>query len=136
MDTFGTPREICCDRGPQFVRQHFQPLCCKIGACSTMCLANRHQGIGKAENTGKQLRRAVAKALTLKRGTICVHIFPPLYERGMRLTVLQVIRLTGLCLVHTTVLRGPLLRSLRGLPKTPLTTSSGVRSLLLLQVEL
>ena len=54
----------------------------------------------------------------------------------MTLQVLQVIRLTRLCLVNTTVLRGPLLLSLRGLHKTPPTTSSGVRSLLLLQVGL
>ena len=59
---------------------------------------------------------------------------PPIYERGMRLQVLQVIRPTRLCLVNTTVPRGPLLLSLRGLPKTPLTTSSRVRRLLLLHV--
>ena len=54
----------------------------------------------------------------------------------MRLEVLQVIRPERLCLVHTTVLRVPLLQSLGGLPKTPRTTSSGVSSLLPLQVEL
>ena len=63
VDRFGAPREICSDRGPQFVSQYFPTLCSKIGARSTMCLAGRHQGNGKAENTGKQLRRAVAKAL-------------------------------------------------------------------------
>ena len=67
VDRFGAPREICSDRGPQFVSQYFQTLCSKIGARSTMCLAGRHQGNGKAENTGKQLRRAVAKAITLKK---------------------------------------------------------------------
>ena len=67
VDRFGAPREICTDRGPQFVSQYFQTLCSKIGARSTMCLAGRHQGNGKAENTGKQLRRAVAKAITLKK---------------------------------------------------------------------
>ena len=67
MDRFGAPREICSDRGPQFVRQYFQTLCSKFGARSTMCLAGRHQGNGKAENTRKQLRRAVAKALTLRK---------------------------------------------------------------------
>ena len=41
-----------------------------------MCLAGRHQGNGKAENTGKQLRRAVAKALTLKKGTNWVEVLP------------------------------------------------------------
>ena len=44
----------------------------------------------------------------------------------MILQVLQVIHLTGLCLVNTTVLMSLLLLSLRGLPKTPLTTSNGV----------
>ena len=39
----------------------------------------------------------------------------------MRLQVLQVIHLTRLCLVNTTVQRGLLLLSLRGLPKTPKT---------------
>ena len=34
-----------------------------------MCLAGTHQGNGKAKNTSKQPRRAVAKALTLKTGT-------------------------------------------------------------------
>ena len=132
VDRFRAPCEICSDLGPQFVSQHFQTLCSKIGARSTMCLAGSHQGNGKAENTGKQLRRAVAKALTLRKGANWVEICPPLYERGMRLQVLQVIRLTRLCLLNTTVLRGPLWLSLRGLPKTPLTTSGSVGSLLLL----
>ena len=76
VDVFGAPREICSDRGPQFVSQHFQTLCSKIGARSTMSLAGRHQGNGKAENTGKQLRRAIAKALTLKKGIIWVEVLP------------------------------------------------------------
>ena len=62
-------------------------------------------------------------------------ICPLLYERGMRLQVLQVIHLTRLCLINTTVLRGLLLLSLRGLPKMPLTTSNGVRSLFLLHIR-
>ena len=73
---FGAPREICSDRWPQFVSQYFQTLCSKIGARSTMCLAGRHQGNGKSENTGKQVRRAVAKALTLKNGTNWVEVLP------------------------------------------------------------
>ena len=76
VDTFGAPREICSDRGPQFVSQYFLTLCSKIGARSTMCLAGRHQGNGKAENTGKQLRRAVAKALSLKKGTNWEEVLP------------------------------------------------------------
>ena len=76
VDRFGAPREICSDRGPQFVSQYFQTLCSKIGARSTMCLAGRHQGKGKAESTGKQLRHAVAKALTLKEGTNWVEVLP------------------------------------------------------------
>ena len=76
VDRFGAPREICSDRGPQFVSQYFQTLCSKIGARSTMCLAGRHQRNRKAENTGKQLRRAVAKALTLKKGTNWVEVLP------------------------------------------------------------
>ena len=76
LDRFGAPREICSDRGPQFVSQYFQTLCSKIGARSTMCLAGRHQGNGKAKNTGKQLRRAVAKALTLRKGNNCIEVLP------------------------------------------------------------
>ena len=76
LDRFGAPREICSDRGPQFLSQYFQTLCSKIGARSTMCLAGRHQGNGKAENTGKQLRCAVAKALTLKKGNNWVEALP------------------------------------------------------------
>ena len=76
VDRFGAPREICSDRGPEFVRQCFQTLSSKIDARSTMCLAGRHQGNGKAENTGKQLRRAVAKALTLRKGTNRVEVLP------------------------------------------------------------
>ena len=76
VDRFGAPREICSDRGPQLVRQYFETLCFKIGACSTMCLAGRHQGNGKAENTGKQPRRAIAQALTLKKGNIWVEVLP------------------------------------------------------------
>ena len=76
VDRFGAPLEICSDRGPQFVSQYFQTLCSKFGARSTMCLAGRHQGNGKAENTGTQLRRAVAKALTLRKGTNLVEVLP------------------------------------------------------------
>ena len=76
VDRLGAPCEICSDRGPQFVSQYFQTLCFEIGARSTMCLAGRQQGNGKAENTGKQLRRAVDKALTLKKGTNWVEVLP------------------------------------------------------------
>ena len=48
VDRFRAPREICSDRGPHFVSQCFQILCSKICARSTMCLAGRHQGNGKA----------------------------------------------------------------------------------------
>ena len=41
-----------------------------------MCPAGRYQGNGKAENTGKQLRRPVAKALTLKKGNNWVEVLP------------------------------------------------------------
>ena len=133
---FGAPHEICSDCGPHFVSKYFQTLCSKIGARSTICLAGRHQGNGKAENTGKQLRRAVAQALTLNKGPTSVEVLPAVVRAWHETQVLQVIRLTRLCLVNTTVLLGPLLLSLRGLPKTPLTTSSGVRSLLLLHVGL
>ena len=76
VDRFGAPREICPGRGPPFVSQYFQTLCSKIGARSTMRLAGRHQGNGKAESTGKQLRRAVAKALTLNKRTNRVEVLP------------------------------------------------------------
>ena len=74
LDRFGAPREICSDRGPQFASQYFQTLCSKIGARSTICLAGRQQRNGKAENTGKQLRPAFAKAPTLGRGTNWVEV--------------------------------------------------------------
>ena len=45
-----------------------------------MCLAGRHQGDGKAENTGKQLGRAIAKALTLKKGTNWVELLPAVFR--------------------------------------------------------
>ena len=73
---FGAPHKICSDRGPQFVSQYFQTLCSEIGTRSTMCLVGRHQGNGKAENAGKQLRGAVAKALTLNKGTNWVDVMP------------------------------------------------------------
>ena len=76
VNRFGAPRELCSDRGPQLVSQYFQTLCSKIGARSIMCLVGRHQGNGKAENTGKQLRRAIAKALTLKKGNNWVEVLP------------------------------------------------------------
>ena len=41
-----------------------------------MCLAGRHQGNGKAENIGKQVRRAVAKAVPLKEGTNLGEVLP------------------------------------------------------------
>ena len=46
-----------------------------------MCLAGRHQGNGKPENTGKQLRCAVAKALTLKKGKHWVEVLPAVVPR-------------------------------------------------------
>ena len=76
VDRFGAPRQICSDRGPHLVSPYFRTLCSQIGARCTMCLAGRHQPNGKAENTGKQLRRAVAKALTLKKGTNWVEVLP------------------------------------------------------------
>ena len=78
VDRFGAPREICSECGPQFVSQYFQTLCSKIGAPSTMLLAGRQQGNDKAKNTGKQLRRAVAKALTLRKGTNWKRVLPAL----------------------------------------------------------
>ena len=76
VDRFGAPRQICSDLGLQFVRQYFQTLCSKIGARSTLCLGGRHQGNGKAKSTDKQLRCAVAKALTLRKCTNWVEFLP------------------------------------------------------------
>ena len=76
VDRFRAPCEIFSERGPQFVSQYLQTLCSKIAARSTMCLTGRHQGNGKAETTGKQLRRAVAKALTLRKGKNSVEHSP------------------------------------------------------------
>ena len=76
VDEFGAPREICSHRGPQIVSQYFQTLCSKVGARSTMCLAGRRQGNGKAKNTGKKLRRVVAKALTFTKANNLVEVLP------------------------------------------------------------
>ena len=89
VDRFTAPREICSDHGPQFVSQCFQSLCSKIAARSTMCVTGRHQGNGKAENTGKELRRAVAKALTLKRGTNWVEVLPAVVRAWHETTVIS-----------------------------------------------
>ena len=136
VDRFGAPCEICSDRGPQFVSQYFRTLCSKTGARSTMCLAGRHQGNGKAKNTGNQLRRAVAKALTLKKGNNWVEVLSGVVRAWHETTGLSGCTPNEIVLVNTTVLRGLLLLSLRGLPKTPLITSNGVKSLLLLHVGL
>ena len=80
VNRFGAPCEICFDIGPQFVSPYFQILCSKIGARSTMCLAGRQEGNGKTENTRQQLRRAVAKALTLKKGTNWVEVLPAVVQ--------------------------------------------------------
>ena len=136
VDRFGAPREICSNRGPQFVSQYFQTPCSKIGARSTMCLAGRQQGNGKAKNTGKQLRRALAKALTLNKGTNWGEVLPAVVRAWHETTGPSCSTITGLCLLHTTVPKGPLLQSPRGLLKTPRTTSSGAGSYLPLHVEL
>ena len=136
VDRFEAHREICSDRGPQFVSQYFQTLCSKIGARSTMCLAGRHQGNGKAENTGKQLRRAVAKALTLKKGTNWVEVLPAVVRAWHQTTGPSGYTPNQIVFGKNNRTKGPLLLSLRGLPKTPLTTSSGVRSFLPLHVGL
>ena len=80
VDGLGAPLEIFSDCGSKFVSQCFGTLCSKIGARSTICLAGRHQGNGKAENADKQLRRAVAKSLTLKKGTNWVGIRPTVVQ--------------------------------------------------------
>ena len=85
VDRFGASCEICSDCEPQFVSQYFQTLCSKMGTRTTMCLAGRHEGNDKAENTGKQLRRAVVKALNLKKGTNWVQVLPAIV-RGWRET--------------------------------------------------
>ena len=76
------------------------------------------------------------KPLPWRRELIGKGFCPPLCGRGMRLPVPQVIRLMRLCLVHGTVQKIPLLQSLGQLPKTPYTTSTGVRSFFPLHVEL
>ena len=77
VDEFRAPHEICSDRCPHFVSQCFETLSSEVGARSTMCLVGRQQGNDEAENISKQLRRAVAKALTLKKCTHWVEVFPP-----------------------------------------------------------
>ena len=71
---------IYSDRGPQVVSQYFQTVCSKIGARSTMFLTGRYQGNGKTQNTGKQLRRAVPKALTLKKDSNWLEVLPAWHE--------------------------------------------------------
>ena len=132
----GAPLEICSDRGPQFVSQYFQTLSSKIGTPSTMCLAGRHQGNGKEENTSKQLRRAVAKALTLNKGTNWVEILPAVVRALDDTTGPSGYTPNEIVFGTHNCTKAPLLQSLRGLPKTPHTTSSCPRSLLPLHVEL
>ena len=76
VDSFGAPREISSNLGQQFVSQYFQTLCSKIGARSTMCLAGRHQGNFKTDNTDKQRRLAITEALTLKKGANWFEVLP------------------------------------------------------------
>ena len=102
-----------------------------------MCLAGRHQGNGKAENTGKQLRPAVAKALTLRKGTFLVEVLPAVVRAWHETTGPSGYTPNEIVFCkHNRTKAPPLLLSLRGMFKMPLTTSSGVRSLLLLHVGL
>ena len=105
VDRFGVPRKIWSDCGPQFVSQYFETYCSKTGPRSTMYPAGRHQGNGKAENTGRQLRRAVAKALTFNKGTSWVEVLPAVVRACHETTGPSILRLTRLCLVHTTIIR-------------------------------
>ena len=57
-----------------------QTLCWKIAIRSTTCLVGRHQRNGKAENCGKQLSRASAKALTLTEGSHCLEVLPAVVQ--------------------------------------------------------
>ena len=80
LDSFRASGGMYSYHGPQFVRQYFHFLCSKIGARPTMCLVGRHQGNGKAKNSGKQLARAFATALTLKKGANWVEVWPAVVQ--------------------------------------------------------
>ena len=59
-----------------------------------------------------------------------------MYRHGMEVQVFQIIRQMILCLGRTSVLEGLLLQSLGRLPKTPCIISNGLRSFVVLHVEL
>ena len=136
VDRFGATREICSDYGPQFLSQYFNTLCSKIGARSTMYLAGTHEGNGNSENTSQQLRRAVAKALTLKKGTNLVEVLLATVRAWHETTGHSGYTLGEIVFGTHIRTKRPLWQSLRRLPKTPCTTSNGGRSFLPLHVEL
>ena len=127
VERFGAPRDISSNCGPQFVRQNFPTLCSKTGSGT--------KGMLKRKILASSRGVPFLKPLPWKRALFGCS-FSPLYGRGMRLQVLQVIRHMKLSLVRTTVLKDLLLHKQGRSPKMPCTIFKNVRSFSLLHAGL
>ena len=63
LEIFGVPSVITSDNGPQFASNFWKSLCSLMGIRSAYSHAHYHQGNGKAERTGKELKDWMARFL-------------------------------------------------------------------------
>jgi len=61
-DLFGVPSNVTTDQGPQFLGAWWRTLCSMLGIRRAYSHAYRHQGNGKAERTGKELKDWLGRA--------------------------------------------------------------------------
>ena len=101
-----------------------------------MCLAGRHQCNGKADNTGNQLRRAVAKAIFLKKGANWMEVLPANVRAPHVTTDPSGYTPSEIVFGTHNVLRGLLLQCQGRLPKLLCIISKGVRSSMLWHIGL
>ena len=78
----------------------------------------------------------VDRGLTLMKGTNSVEVLPAVVRAWHETTGPSGYTPNEIVFVHTTILKSPLLQSLRPLPKTSYTIPNGVRSFFSLHIEL
>ena len=66
--SFGPPKVISSDRGPQYAAKVAKTMCAQLGIAKTEGQAHRSQSNGKAESAGKVLIDEIRTALTSNKG--------------------------------------------------------------------
>ena len=86
---FGVPSFITSDNGPQFASNFWKSLCSLMGIRSAYSHAHFHQGNGKAERTGKELKDWMSRFLVNGKSNWvgCLPIVQQLYHDTPGITV-------------------------------------------------